>query len=52
MSSMAKNLAAVAALAAMVGAFPGTAQAGPTVYTIPNYSFLNWVNGTGVSSRT
>ncbi len=47
MSSMAKNLAAVAALAAMVLAFPGTAQAGPTVYTIPNYSFLNWTGSGG-----
>ena len=42
MSTRAKTFAAVAALAAFVVACSGTAQAGPTVYTVPNYSFQNW----------
>ena len=39
MSTRAKTFAVVAALAAMVVAFRGTAQAALPVYTVPNYNF-------------
>ena len=42
MSIQAKTFAAVAAIAALVVAFRGTAQALPTTDTVPNYNFQNW----------
>ena len=44
MSARAKTFVAVAAIAALVVAFRGTAQAIPTVYTVPNYNFQDSVD--------
>ncbi len=42
MSTRAKTFATVAAIAAVVVAFGGTAQAQPAIATIPNYNFSQW----------